>query len=146
MGEFQVQRAADRSVWHLLHSYLTEEGPSYGGSVTPGQVVLDGLKKQVEQALVNKPVSSIPPRSLLPPVLCGMSSCSDSGSWWTINRPIFFSHALSQPYSMHPDSGWQRNKKGHRKGDLGSLMDSCRASPTSQTQHIYCIPLIVAYS
>lgn len=51
------------------------EGQSIGGGVVPGQAVLDCIIKQVEQALVSNPVSSIPLHSLVSSCL---EFCSDA--------------------------------------------------------------------
>jgi hypothetical protein len=40
-------------------------GPILRGGVTPGPVVLDGIRKQAEQAMGSKTVSSTPPWPLL---------------------------------------------------------------------------------
>lgn len=54
--------------------------PSVGG-VSPGQGVLDGIRKQVGQVMENKPVSNIAPWPLLQFLLPGSSlDCSQS---WT---------------------------------------------------------------
>ncbi|KAM7336862.1 hypothetical protein ACRRTK_002981 [Alexandromys fortis] len=41
------------------------EGSAYVGSATPGLVVLGSIRKHSEQAMGSKPVSSVPPWSLL---------------------------------------------------------------------------------
>ena len=51
---------------------IKQGGPIVGGAI-PGLVVLDSIRKQVEQARGNKPVSNIPPwplhQLLLPDLL-----------------------------------------------------------------------------
>ena len=74
----------DIPVGHFL-DVLGPPTPTVRGAI-PGQVFLDSIRKQAEQAIRSKPVSSIPPWlliQLLPP-----DACPDFLQWGTVSSKL----------------------------------------------------------
>lgn len=106
---FERNVPARLNLGYFLNWWLLWEGPSYYGCSAPWQVVLDCTRKQVEQSMKNKQVSSISPWHLLhffcldswpswvsawfPSVMgCGQRCISWNISYWYIafGHGVFF--------------------------------------------------------